>query len=644
MKEKSADAGSPRGKNPPVDRVFPASLKEAFLKKIPYRLEPTNIEGVYNVPAFPDSFDPNTAPANALIKNGILWKRPGKNDSPARIQAWERGFSRNWSKTRIGPVLEPGKRRLPIRRGSSSEGYDDSSWGGVYIYDGNYWEGVMAYWTVPTASKPTDSPGSIGPWTAGAWIGIDGAPYSNSYDILQAGTEMKVDVNGNASYRAFFQWYCPYFKLTLSDTSPVGPAIINFQGVLFLAYAAGSDFNNFLYILISTDNGLTYSNLFWTTEKSTESPALAADDTNVYLAWKGDGNDNLNVARIIFDDETGTITGFSNKTVLKETSACRPSIASLNNILYIAWNGDGNNKLNVAMSTDSGVSFINKFVSTETSDQGPSIAAHDGNLMISWKGVNNNRINIAVVANQNAPLPNVFSGKSVLQDTTPVSPAILSFESRLYVAWKGYENNYLNIAYSNDNGQSFAQRYLSPETSPASPGLANDFFYVRIAWTGSENNELNISPVMMDGDQFIGFTSPAYVFPVYLSDFQVSPGDLIYCSIQYVGHNTAGQVTMANYNNIGQNVQLTIIPPPGVSMDGYSVEWIIEGIEQPDGQNSILPVFTELQFTTALGCAGLGETIEGNPKNGQPLSVEVGNQSFTNVTPGNNTVTIDYIG
>jgi hypothetical protein len=53
--------------------------------------------------------------------------------------------------------------------------------------------------------------------------------------------------------------------------------------------------------------------------------------------------------------------------------------------MYIAWKGDGNDNLNVMVSTDKGQTFGNKFISPETSPQAPALAAHNGNLYIAWK-------------------------------------------------------------------------------------------------------------------------------------------------------------------------------------------------------------------------------------------------------------------
>ena len=59
--------------------------------------------------------------------------------------------------------------------------------------------------------------------------------------------------------------------------------------------------------------------------------------------------------------------------------------------MYIAWKGDGNDNLNVMVSTYKGQTFGNKFISPETSPQALTLAAHNGNLYIAWKGDGNDQ-------------------------------------------------------------------------------------------------------------------------------------------------------------------------------------------------------------------------------------------------------------
>lgn len=64
---------------------------------------------------------------------------------------------------------------------------------------------------------------------------------------------------------------------------------------------------------------------------------------------------------------------FTDKVTLNERSSQGPAIAYLG-ATFIAWKGDGNENLNVAASTDYGHTFTGKYTSSETSPDAPRCA------------------------------------------------------------------------------------------------------------------------------------------------------------------------------------------------------------------------------------------------------------------------------
>ncbi|WP_415494335.1 hypothetical protein, partial [Burkholderia ubonensis] len=97
------------------------------------------------------------------------------------------------------------------------------------------------------------------------------------------------------------------------------------------------------------------------------------------------------------DESTGVPTGFSNKITLGDTSPLNPTIAGMNGYLFLGWRGDGNDNLNLMVSADDGQSFGGKMISPETSSDAPAIAEHDGSLFYAWKGDGNDNLNVARV-------------------------------------------------------------------------------------------------------------------------------------------------------------------------------------------------------------------------------------------------------
>ena len=148
-----------------------------------------------------------------------------------------------------------------------------------------------------------------------------------------------------------------------------------------------------------------------------------------FTGFNGDGNDNLNVARVNINPSP---TGFSNKVTLSDTSPKSPALGELNAKLYIAWKGDGNDLLNVMFSTD-GVNFGNKSIGSETSPQAPSLVNHNGDLYIGWKGDGNDNLNVARVTDLPAPAyvyqTNITNFPVKPGDTVTVNQVIVEIET-----------------------------------------------------------------------------------------------------------------------------------------------------------------------------------------------------------------------
>ena len=102
---------------------------------------------------------------------------------------------------------------------------------------------------------------------------------------------------------------------------------------------------------------------------------------------------DLAAARVMYD----SIITLSNKVTLSDTSDFGPTLVFHDNALFLAWRGSGNDNLNVSVSDDRGVSFHGKHASPETSDDAPTLASHLGRLFIAYKGSRNDNINVAVV-------------------------------------------------------------------------------------------------------------------------------------------------------------------------------------------------------------------------------------------------------
>ena len=220
-----------------------------------------------------------------------------------------------------------------------------------------------------------------------AWKG------SGNDNLSVAQVSLSVDAQGKTSITGLTA------KTVLGQTSDASPAMVSHDGHLFLAWKGSGNDN--LSVILSSDNGVSFSGLFISSETSDAAPALVSHDGRLLIAWKGSGNDNLSVAEIgLFGNTQGGlgVEDFRNKVVLGETSDSTPSIASDGRRLFLSWKGSGNDNLNVAFSIDGGATFGGKITSPETSDAAPALASDGSQVPIAWKGVRQPSLNTAQLA------------------------------------------------------------------------------------------------------------------------------------------------------------------------------------------------------------------------------------------------------
>jgi hypothetical protein len=291
-------------------------------------------------------------------------------------------------------------------------------------------------------------------------------------------------------------------KVILGDTSDTNPALTWHDGQLFLAWKGSGNDN--LSVMRSIDLGANFIQKIISPETSDAAPCLTSHNGALFIAWKGSGNDNLSVAQVALDGSLAP-QGLFGKVILGDTSSAGPALASHDGLLFIAWKGSGNDNLSVMFSTDNGKTFPEtlKFISSETSDAAPALVSHNGHLFIAWKGSGNDNLSVAQVnlfADSQGHIGiEGFTGKVILGETSSAGPALSSNNGMLVLSWKGSGNPSLSVLLSPDNGQTFVGKLIS-ESSDAAPALAAQLGRLRLAWKGSGNDNLSVARLELSGD------------------------------------------------------------------------------------------------------------------------------------------------
>lgn len=292
------------------------------------------------------------------------------------------------------------------------------------------------------------------------------------------------------------------------DTTEATPAIASHDGRLFLAWkGAGNDNINLMW----SNDGIAFSGKTTLPETTDAAPALASFNGRLYVAWKGSGNENINVAKVtLFGNTAGAfgVEGLEGKVVLGETTEVAPALIAHAGRLFLAWKGAGNDALNLSFSSD-GATFGGKRTFAESSDRAPALASTPGGLMLAWKGSGNENINAARVT----LIGNTAGGfgieglaqKVTLGETTETAPALAAHDGRVFLAWKGAGNDALNMTVSRDGSTAFSTKRILDDTSDRAPALASHGGRLWLAWKGSGNSRLNLARTILIGNTAGGF-------------------------------------------------------------------------------------------------------------------------------------------
>lgn len=234
-------------------------------------------------------------------------------------------------------------------------------------------------------------------------------------------------------------------------------------------------------------------------------PGLTATrDGHLVLAWTHNGggvlgpNASHDMFGIYFDQGLNR-AGFLSS--LGDTSDDGPAVAywANGNGLNTAWKGSGNNHLNVMHDMDP----ASKFVSQETSPYRPALCTADWpnfTLYLAWTGEGDGELNLMhcdnthPFAGQQAD-PTVFDSATKLtlnNEHSPSAPAIAALGKGLYLCWQG-QDKHLNVM-GMDLGSPDRAKYVSGQRTAHHPAIAAYRGLLFVAWTG-EDGHLNVAQV-----------------------------------------------------------------------------------------------------------------------------------------------------
>ena len=258
------------------------------------------------------------------------------------------------------------------------------------------------------------------------------------------------------------------------------------DSVVFAAWPDADD--DRLHLAASTDSGATFIPAPETGDFSDAAPALAGLAGEVCLAWKGSGNQQLNVAVLQYTTGGWGSPAIGARVGVDAISDAGPALAVHRGQLVLAWKGVDNGAVNVAFWESGTPAFRDIVTLDEVTIAEPALVSHEDRLLVAWAG-SDHHVNIAELPAGSSSL----TGKITLQDTTQVGPALTSFQGRLFLALQLEFTGKLVIMASDDGGSNFADR--PPRTPPSTAltsALAGGQDSLFWAWTEGSQEQVNV--------------------------------------------------------------------------------------------------------------------------------------------------------
>ncbi|RPF39336.1 astacin (peptidase family M12A) [Streptomyces sp. TLI_185] len=286
------------------------------------------------------------------------------------------------------------------------------------------------------------------------------------------------------------------YKVTLPEFTDFCPTITSNGKHVLLAWTGES--NRDINVRLSNDDGLTFPVKHIASDTSIDAPALVSVPDpyggRAFIAWTGEGANKLNFAQVEWRDNPLSIDGLINKETLSEESDHRPALTIHQGMTCLAWTGK-DDRLNIMFGVLGGRPWAGKHTfDTETSDSSPTLTSYNGQLFMSWRGSGNKNINVARVILDGTTVLGL-ADKVTLNDTSDYSPSLAAQDGLVFLGWTGEGAQHLNLRWSIDSGNCSQKFVLDGESSDASPCLTEHKNQLTMSWRGSGDKRINVAKI-----------------------------------------------------------------------------------------------------------------------------------------------------
>ena len=182
------------------------------------------------------------------------------------------------------------------------------------------------------------------------------------------------------------------------------------------------------------------------THNTSHGPALAAFKGKLYMAYKG-SNTDLRIWYSIYDGNKWLEKPIDlcNEQHKDFQTSCAPALAAFGSRLYLVWKGSGTDT-NIWFSRSAdGLTWDNPKTTGGKSTHEPALALFKDKLFMAWKSSTNSTVLYAFLGlDSNGNPQSEWTHKGDLGEhavNTSCGPSLAASEQKLYLAWKGMNND-----------------------------------------------------------------------------------------------------------------------------------------------------------------------------------------------------------
>lgn len=268
-----------------------------------------------------------------------------------------------------------------------------------------------------------------------------------------------------------------------NTTSNQAPALAVWNNALYMAFVDSNN-NNDLTVISSTD-GLNWSNDLTVGQSSGNTPALVVWHNRLYLFFVGaDMGHGLQFVSST-DGRTWTDGQYTG-----EASSQTPAIVVWNDTLYMALVSDDPFSTNIEFtSSNDGVNWAaNQTIHGVESNQAPALAVWNNILYLASVDPNNNN-NLTIVSSTDGQN---WTGRQYIEQASSHAPALAIWNDVLYMVFTANDSSNRLLLVSCEDGLNWTgYRYIGQASSQA-PALAtwNSLFYTAFTANDPSNHIL----------------------------------------------------------------------------------------------------------------------------------------------------------